>query len=98
MLFIEFSLTSKSGCNKNTCITNDKLICLNIHNLHRGKKKERNGRQYFDIGIKIKTIHFTKSFNDSLYSTFHGDKTNLEQFIYLCLIYKGHVIKYLWTI
>lgn len=61
------------------------------------KKKERNGRQYFDIGIKIKTIHFTKSFNDSLYSTFHGDKTNLEQFIYLCLIYKGHVIKYLWT-
>lgn len=57
MLFIEFSLTSKSGCNKNTCITNDKLICLNIHNLHREKKKERNGRQYFDIGIKINTIH-----------------------------------------
>lgn len=77
MLFIEFSLISKSGCNKNICIINDKLICLNIYNLYR-EKKERNGRQYFDIGIKRKIIYFIKSFNDSLYFIFYGDKINLE--------------------
>lgn len=40
MLFIEFSLISKSGCNKNICIINDKLICLNIYNLYREKKRK----------------------------------------------------------
>lgn len=50
------------------------------------KKKERKGRQYFDIGIKIKTIHLHKVLMIVYTLLFMGTKQTWNN-SYICALY-----------